>query len=57
MKDLGVKLHALTTWWNVLDVASSLSYFDPSTLESVEEFLKNPVQWSVDHGGKGEEAA
>lgn len=57
MKELGIKLNALTTWWNVLDVASSLSYFDPGTLESVEAFLKNPVQWSLDHGGKGEEAA
>lgn len=55
MADLGVTLHALTTWWNVLDVASSLSYFDPKTLEEVENFLKNPVQWSIDHGGKADE--
>lgn len=55
MRDLDVKLLALANWWNVLDVASSLSYFDPATLESVEAFLKNPVQWSLDHGGKGEE--
>tara|TARA_Y100001001_G_C7997299_1_gene305048 strand:+ start:1036 stop:1740 length:705 start_codon:yes stop_codon:yes gene_type:complete len=55
MAEMGVKLHALTTWWNVLDVASSLSYFEPQTLEAVESFLKNPVQWSIDHGGKSEE--
>lgn len=55
MKDLGITLHALTSWPQVLETARKFGYFDTKTLESVEAFLKNPVQWSVDHGGKGEE--
>ncbi len=45
MKDLGITLHALTTWWSVLDVAKENDYFDKETLESVEAFLNNPIQW------------
>src|SRR5690242_1956379 len=28
MQELGVNLHYLTTWWNILDVAKSSSHFD-----------------------------
>ena len=45
MKNLGITLHALTTWWSVLDVAKEHDYFDTETLESVEAFLKSPLQW------------
>ncbi len=54
MNALGIKLHALTTWWDVLKTASGLNYFDEKTLKSVESFLHDPVQWSVQHGGVGE---
>ncbi len=46
MKDMGIELHALCTWWDVLDVAKELSYFDAATLTSVEAFLNNPEQWA-----------
>ena len=49
MKDLGITLHALTTWWSVLDVAKQHDYFDEQTLESVESFLKNPIGWQEQH--------
>lgn len=49
MKALGIRLHALTTWWDVLSVACKNNYFDAETLESVEKFLKNPVKWQDDH--------
>lgn len=49
MKDLGITLHALTTWWSVLEVARADGYFDAKTLESVESFLKNPLQWQEQH--------
>lgn len=49
MKDLGIKLHALTTWWDVLSVAKKNSYFDSKTLESVESFLRSPVEWQDKH--------
>lgn len=57
MAALGLNLHALTTWWDVLHTARDLNYFDEKTLASVEAFLNDPVQWSVDHGGVGDLAA
>jgi len=47
MSDLGITLHALTTWWDVLDVAREGDYFDSATLASVETFLKNPDSWAA----------
>ena len=55
MADLNIKLHALTTWPQVLETAEKIGYFDSKTLESVQQFLKDPVTWSVNNGGKGEE--
>jgi orotate phosphoribosyltransferase len=57
MKDLGIKLHALTTWPLVLETAQKMKYFDQAALDSVREFLNDPVSWSVAHGGKGEDVA
>lgn len=57
MEDLGITLHALTTWPEVLKTAESIGYFDAKTLKSVREFLDNPVAWSVANGGAGEEDA
>lgn len=45
MKDLGITLHALTTWWDVLAVAKEKKYFDDETLKSVESFLNDPIKW------------
>lgn len=49
MNALGVKLHALTTWWDVLAVARAHKYFDEETLNSVEAFLNAPDQWAEDN--------
>lgn len=49
MKDLGIQLHALTTWWDVLDVAKEKKYFDEKTLSSVESFLQDPIKWQDNH--------
>ena len=46
MKAMGVKLHALTTWWDVLAVAREKKYFDEETLDSVESFLHGPDAWA-----------
>lgn len=51
MADMGVKLHALATWWDVLAAAKRHGYFDADTLREVEAFLNDPVSWSVAHGG------
>lgn len=45
MKDLGITLHALTTWWDVLEIAKERKYFDAHTLSAVESFLHAPLQW------------
>jgi orotate phosphoribosyltransferase len=50
MKDFGVKLHALTTWWDVLAVAKDKKYFNAETLNEVEKFLNNPETWQSARG-------
>jgi len=51
LKDLGVTLHALATWWDVLDVAKKSGKFDKAKLKEVEKFMKDPAAWSKAHGG------
>ena len=52
--DLGVTLHALTTWWDVLAVAKASGKFDPKMLADVEAFMNDPAGWSKAHGGVAE---
>ena len=49
--DLGVTLHALATWWDVLAVAKESGKFDPKMLAEVEKFMHDPAGWSKAHGG------
>jgi orotate phosphoribosyltransferase len=51
MADLGVTLHSLTTWWDVLAVAKASGKFDPKMLAEVEKFMNDPAGWSKAHGG------
>jgi Orotate phosphoribosyltransferase len=51
MAQLEIKLHSLTSWWDVLKVARDDKWFNSKTCQSVEEYLKNPVAWSDAHGG------
>ncbi len=44
-EDLGIKLHSLATWKNVIEVAKARNYFDEETLASVEAFLDDPAKW------------
>lgn len=52
MRQLGVKLHGLCTWWDMLAVAREQNTFDVKTLGEVEKFLHHPEDWSLAHGGK-----
>jgi orotate phosphoribosyltransferase len=54
--DLGVTLHSLTTWWDVLAVAKASNKFDPKMLAEVEKFMHDPAGWSKAHGGASEAA-
>ena len=51
---LGLRLHALATWWDVLPEARASGRFTPETLAEVERFLHDPIGWSRAHGGRGE---
>ena len=46
MSKLGVKLHALATWWDVLDVARENNLYTSSQLDIVENYLDDPESWS-----------
>ena len=56
MGDLGVTLHALTTWKDVLAVARTSGQFEPKMLAEVERFIGDPAGWSKAHGGAAEAA-
>ncbi len=47
----GIRLHALATWWDVLEQARATGHFDGASLEEVEAFLNAPLDWSGRHGG------
>jgi orotate phosphoribosyltransferase len=52
--DLGVTLHALTTWHDVLRVAKASGKFEAKMLGEVESFINDPAGWSKAHGGVAE---
>jgi orotate phosphoribosyltransferase len=54
MRELGVELHYLATWWDVLEAAKASGHFDPGVLAEVERFLHEPAPWSAAHGGIAE---
>jgi len=51
LRELGVTLHALATWWDVLDAANKSGTFDKGKLREAEKFMKDPAAWSKAHGG------
>lgn len=51
MDKIGIELHYLATWRDVLAVAKQKGYFDTKTLDGVESFLDDPLTWSGAHGG------
>ena len=49
----GVTLHALATWWDVLDCARDESRFDSDTIGKVEAFLHAPDEWAAAQATNG----
>src|SRR3989440_10081901 len=49
--DLGVRLHSLATWWDVLTVVKKGGYLQPTQIAELEKFLHEPAKWSAAHGG------
>lgn len=54
MEALGVKMHYLATWWDVLAAAKESGHFEAGVLGEVEAFLNDPGTWSKAHGGIAE---
>jgi orotate phosphoribosyltransferase len=57
LSELGVTLHHLATWWDILAVAKASNKFDPKMLAEVEKFMHDPAGWSQAHGGVASAAA
>ncbi len=51
LTDIGVRLHHLATWWDVLRVAKQGGQLEPRVIDQVERFLNAPAAWSAEHGG------
>jgi orotate phosphoribosyltransferase len=51
LDDLGVTMHWLATWWDVLAVAKASGKFDQKKLAEVETFMRDPDGWSKANGG------
>ena len=49
--DLGVKLHGLATWWDVLAAASETGRLDAAETAKIRAFLDDPEGWSDARGG------
>lgn len=48
---LGVRVHSLATWRDILAVAKERGDFDERVRQELEQFLDNPTGWSQAHGG------
>lgn len=53
LEAVGVTLHSLATWAEVLEVAQADGTVDAAALGAVRAFLADPVAWSTTHGGAG----
>lgn len=46
---LGITLHALCTWWDVLEAANQGHYLDEEAQGEIHAFLHHPQRWSEEH--------
>lgn len=44
-----INLHYLCTWKDILEAARKGNYFDIKTLDQVELFLNDPINWATTH--------
>lgn len=51
-RDMGVRLHYLATWNDVLQAATEGKDFPEASLSGVRDFLADPIGWSKAHGGR-----
>lgn len=48
---IGIDMHYLATWRDVLSVAREHKYFPEEALTEIESFIADPIAWSAAHGG------
>ncbi len=48
---MDIRLHALATWWDVLEACAERPYFSDAAASEVRRFLEDPCAWSARHGG------
>ena len=53
LNEMGIRLHSLCTWWDVLEACAERPYFAESAAAEVRRFLEDPCAWSAKHGGVG----
>ena len=54
---VGVRLHGLATWWDVLAATEERGSLDAAGVAAVRAFLDDPEGWSQSHGGKAAQQA
>ena len=52
LEEIGVDMHYLANWWDVLEVAEEGGQFGKPALDEVRKFLHDPIAWSAFHGGR-----
>ena len=51
LASLGIRLHYLATWRDILAEARTSGYFAPDAAADVQRFIDEPARWSLEHGG------
>ncbi|MFG1294406.1 orotate phosphoribosyltransferase [Xanthobacter variabilis] len=51
LKDAGLTLHRLATWWDILAEVKKSNRFESEQVAQIESFLHDPHSWSKAHGG------
>ncbi|WP_448206416.1 orotate phosphoribosyltransferase [Azospirillum sp. sgz302134] len=49
---LGITMHALATWWDVLEVVNQGHYLDGQAQGEIHAFLHDPKRWTAEHHDK-----
>lgn len=44
---LGIRLHALSTWWDLLEAAEDRNELPQEALSSIRRFLSDPTHWTA----------
>jgi len=52
LQDMGIALHHLCTWWDVLEACEGRTYFSQTQIAEVRRFLEDPVAWSRARGAE-----